>query len=69
MLFSRLLIQNKELDCREDPEMQDLKEDVVKLSNLLSQLKTQKLKLTFLEDAEVCLTYLTRPCLVHQTNE
>lgn len=54
VLFSRLLIQSKEFDCREDPEMRDLKEDLLKFSDLLGQLDTRKAKLTFLEDAEVC---------------
>ncbi|OWM71337.1 hypothetical protein CDL15_Pgr011466 [Punica granatum] len=52
----RLLIQNKELDCKEDPELRDLKEDVIKLSNLLSQLEARKAKLTFQEDAQGDLT-------------
>ncbi|KAK4796320.1 hypothetical protein SAY86_028646 [Trapa natans] len=51
-----LLIENKELGCRVDPGMQELKEDLLKLSNLLSQLEMQKAKVKFLEDPEGDLT-------------
>ncbi|KAI4389826.1 hypothetical protein MLD38_002007 [Melastoma candidum] len=40
----RLLLQAKDLECREDPELKDLKEDMVRLNSLLKQLEISSAK-------------------------
>ncbi|XP_030528658.1 kinesin-like protein KIN-4C isoform X2 [Rhodamnia argentea] len=48
----RHLLENKELECREDPELKDLKEDVVKLSCMLHKLEMPKAKFPPLEELQ-----------------
>lgn len=48
----RLSLENKELECREDPELKDLKEDVVKLSCMLQKLEMRKAKFPPLKELQ-----------------
>ncbi|XP_030455317.1 kinesin-like protein KIN-4C [Syzygium oleosum] len=48
----RILLENKELECREDPELKDLKEDVVQLSHMLHKLEMPKAKFPPLEELQ-----------------
>lgn len=46
-------MENKELECREDPVLKDLKEDVVQLSHMLHKLEMPKAKFPPLEELQV----------------
>ncbi|KAK3425731.1 hypothetical protein EUGRSUZ_F02150 [Eucalyptus grandis] len=48
----KLLLENKELECREDPELKDLKEDVVQLSHMLHKLEMPKARFPPLEELQ-----------------
>ncbi|KAI6689224.1 hypothetical protein NL676_026052 [Syzygium grande] len=48
----RILLENKELECREDPVLKDLKEDVVQLSHMLHKLEMPKAKFPPLEELQ-----------------
>lgn len=57
--FSRCLLRDKEVDCREkDSEIRDLKEKVVKLSSLARHFEMQKAELIHQVKSQVSLLLL-----------